>query len=195
MKHSFRNQAYAFGQAIGRMELYLKDGKTIAVRGRLIRDFSDITLDPEVQKMVDSIMARLDRDGLTTVLAHSSFHLNACRVGAKDEGGAVRMNETNLGDLVADGLLSIGKEMTDGKAAVALNIPAVPFGTAPPNNSISVTESFAVTFCQVPGQPLMDHGPIDCLPIFSSAQPPTDRMELSLSPLKDHLCIWYSMLK
>ena len=117
---TYINQAYAYGQAIGLMELYLKDGKAVAVRGRLVRDFSDITPDPEVQKMVDDIMARLDRDGFTTVLAHSSFHLNADRVSAKDEGGAVRMNETNLGDLVADGLLSIGKDMTDGKAEVAL---------------------------------------------------------------------------
>ena len=112
--NTFINQAYAYGQGIGLMSLYLKGGRVIAKSGYLYRNFTDwLEPDDEVQSMVDDIMGRLNRDGYNTVYITSDVYLNGSRASAENPGGAVRMDETNLGDLVADGILAIGREAFD----------------------------------------------------------------------------------
>ena len=113
---TFVNQASCWGGAIGLMELYIKDGKCIAKDGKNLspEEFrAEITPDPEVQSCVDACYARLDADGYTAVLAETPVFLNAERLSTNDPGGAVRANETNLGDLVADGMIWAGKQLRE----------------------------------------------------------------------------------
>ncbi|MCD8192540.1 MAG: 5'-nucleotidase C-terminal domain-containing protein [Oscillospiraceae bacterium] len=118
--NTYINQAYAYGEAIGLMELYICDGEIIAKSGELVTDFSDITPDAEVREYVDFVYNKLDEDGYMTILATSDVFLNAERSSANNVGGGVRLNETNLGDLVADGLLTIANELSDEGYDIAM---------------------------------------------------------------------------
>ena len=110
------NQASCWGGAIGLMELYIKDGKCIAKDCKNLspEEFgAQIEPDAEVQAVVDACYDRLDADGYTTTLCESLYFLNGERLSANDPGGACRANETNLGDLVADGMVWAGKQLRD----------------------------------------------------------------------------------
>lgn len=106
---TFVNQAQCFGYCIGVMYLYVKDGRVIARTGDVLTDMSGIDPDPDVQALVDLTLARAEED-LGTPIAYTPHFLNGERLSAGNEGGSVRGNETNLGDLMTDILLAACSE-------------------------------------------------------------------------------------
>ncbi len=103
------NQAESFGYCIGVMYLYVRDGEVIAMEGNVIKDMSDITPDADVQALVELAMARVEED-FGQPIAETPYFLNGERLAAGNEGGSVRGNETNLGDLVTDVILAAASE-------------------------------------------------------------------------------------
>jgi 2',3'-cyclic-nucleotide 2'-phosphodiesterase (5'-nucleotidase family) len=99
--NTYVNQAASFGTRIGVMYLYVSNGTVVAKEGEVIDDVSSITPDADVQALVDTAMAKVDSD-LGQTLAHTDYFLNGERQSAANEGGTVRGNETNLGDLMTD---------------------------------------------------------------------------------------------
>ena len=120
------NQASCKGEAIGVLYLYFKDGQVVAKDCENLVPNEDGTVDgvepdAEVQAAVDRCLNRLDEDGYTTVYATTEVFLNGERTSTGDVGGGVRANETNLGDLVADGILWTANQLyTVGEVSVAL---------------------------------------------------------------------------
>ena len=119
------NQASCKGEAIGVLYLYLKDGNVVAKDcENLVTDsegqWQGIVPDADVQAQVDRCYARLAADGYTTVYATSEYFLNGERISSGDVGGGVRANETNLGDLVADGILYTAQQLWDEPISIAL---------------------------------------------------------------------------
>ncbi len=113
------NQASCFGNAIGVMYLYMNDGEVVAKDCENFvpnedGSYTGIQPDADVQAAVDRCFAHLDADGYTTVYATTDYFLNGQRISAGDVGGGVRANETNLGDLVADGILWVAQKYWDG---------------------------------------------------------------------------------
>lgn len=113
------NQANCKGEAIGVMYLYLKDGVVVGKDCENLTPeedgtFAGIEPDADIQAKVDRCYGRLEADGYTTVYATTDVYLNGERIDAGDEGGGVRANETNLGDLVADGILYTAQKLWDG---------------------------------------------------------------------------------
>lgn len=103
------NQAESFGYCIGVMYLYVKDGEVLAVDGNVLRDMTDIPADEEVQALVDLALARVKED-FGKPVAETPYFLNAERMSSANEGGTVRGNETNLGDLMTDVILAACSE-------------------------------------------------------------------------------------
>ena len=117
------NQAHCFGDAIGLMELYLKDGKCVAKDCRVLTpEEYESTVEPDAaaQAAVDACYDRLYEDGYTNPLAVTPYFLNGERLSSGNEAGGPRANETNLGDLVADGLLWLGRQLREEPIDVAL---------------------------------------------------------------------------
>ena len=111
------NQANCKGEAIGLMELYLCDGEVVAMDcDNFTADEYETMVEPdeEVQALVDLCFDRLAADGYTTVYAETDYFLNGERLSSADVGGGVRANETNLGDLVADGILYTAQKVWEG---------------------------------------------------------------------------------
>ena len=105
------------------MELYIKDGKCVARDCRVLTpEEYENTVEPdaEVQAVVDACYDRLYADGYTTVLAETPYFLNGERLSSGNPAGGPRANETNLGDLVADGMLWAAQQVRDEAIAVAL---------------------------------------------------------------------------
>ena len=106
---TYVNQAESFGYCIGVMYLYVEDGDVIAVDGDVIRDMDDITPDAQVQELVDLALARVKED-FGKPIAHTDYFLNGERMSSGNEGGSVRGNETNLGDLMTDVIRAAASE-------------------------------------------------------------------------------------
>ena len=106
---TFVNQAQCFGYCIGVMYLYVKDGDVIAVDGDVITDMTGIEPDPDVQATVDLALARVKED-FGKPIAYTDVFLNGERLSSGNEGGTVRGNETNLGDLVTDVIRAAASE-------------------------------------------------------------------------------------
>ena len=116
------NQASCFGSAMGVLYLYLNDGEVVAKDCENIipnedGSFDGIEPDAEVQASVDRCFAHLEADGYTTVYTTTEHFLNGERISSGDVGGGVRANETNLGDLVADGILWVAQKYWTGEGA------------------------------------------------------------------------------
>lgn len=115
------NQASCKGQAIGILYLYLKDGQVIAKDCENLVPSDDgvngVVPDADIQAKVDRCYGHLAADGYTTVYATSEYFLNGERISSGDVGGGVRANETNLGDLVADGILWVAQKYWEGEGA------------------------------------------------------------------------------
>lgn len=115
------NQASCKGEAIGILYLYLKDGEVIAKDCENLVPADDgvngVIPDADIQAKVDRCYDHLDADGYTTVYATSEHFLNGERISSGDVGGGVRANETNLGDLVADGILWVAQKYWEGEGA------------------------------------------------------------------------------
>ena len=105
------NQAQCFGDCIGVMYLYLKDGKMIAADGNVLTDMEAIPADADIQEIVDNALAKVKED-FGKPIAHTDYFLNGERISAGNEGGTIRGNETNLGDLMTDVMLNALKEKT-----------------------------------------------------------------------------------
>ena len=99
--NTFINQAASFGTEIGIMYIYLNDGEVVAKDGEIISDFNDIQADKEVQELV-TIAEEITEADLGTIIGYTDYFLNGERQSAGNEGGSVRGNETNLGDLMTD---------------------------------------------------------------------------------------------
>ena len=112
------NQASCKGEAIGILYLYLKDGQVIAKDCENLVPADDgvngVVPDADIQAKVDRCYDHLAADGYTTVYATSEHFLNGERISSGDVGGGVRANETNLGDLVADGILWVAQKYWEG---------------------------------------------------------------------------------
>lgn len=108
-EHTYVNQAESFGACIGVMYLYIKDGEVIAANGEVIHDMSGITPDADVQALVDLATERVKED-FGKPIAHTDYYLNGERMSAGNEGGTVRGNETNLGDLMTDVIRAAASE-------------------------------------------------------------------------------------
>ena len=106
---TYVNQAESFGNCIGVVYLYLKDGSLLAVDGDVINDMEGIQPDADIQTLVDMAMARVKED-FGKSIAHTEYFLNGERLSSANEGGAVRGNETNLGDLMTDVMLAAASE-------------------------------------------------------------------------------------
>lgn len=118
------NQASCKGEAIGILYLYLKDGEVIAKDCENLVPTDDgvngVEPDAGVQAKVDRCFDHLAADGYTTVYATSEYFLNGERISSGDVGGGVRANETNLGDLVADGILWVAQQNWEDPIDIAL---------------------------------------------------------------------------
>ena len=106
---TYVNQAQSFGYCIGVVYLYVKDGEVVAAQGDVLNDMTGITADPEVQELVDRAEAKVKED-FGRPIAHTDYFLNGERMSAGNEGGTVRGNETNLGDLMTDVILAAASE-------------------------------------------------------------------------------------
>lgn len=140
------NQANCKGDAIGLMELYIKDGICIA------KDCENYTPDEykqfvqpdaSVQAVVDECYGRLAHDGYTTVLLASEYYLNGERLSAEDVGGGVRANETNLGDLVADGMIYAAQQEREEDISVSM-YPGVRVRASIPAGDITMIDIMSV---------------------------------------------------
>ena len=140
------NQANCKGEAIGLMELYINDGVCIA------KDCDNYTPDEykqfiepdaEVQAVVDQCYRRLADDGYTTVLVTSEHFLNGERLSSKDVGGGVRANETNLGDLVADGMIYAAQQTWDKDVQVSM-YPGVRIRSSIPAGDVTMIDIMSV---------------------------------------------------
>jgi 2',3'-cyclic-nucleotide 2'-phosphodiesterase (5'-nucleotidase family) len=143
------NQANCKGQAIGVMYLYLKDGQVIAKDCENIvpeddGTYAGIEPDAEVQAAVDRCYGRLADDGYTTVYATTDIFLNGERTGAGDVGGGVRANETNLGDLVADGILYTAQKLWDGDPISIALYPGFWVRASIPAGDITLVDALSV---------------------------------------------------
>lgn len=118
---TYVNQAQCFGYCIGVMYLYVKDCRVIARTGDVLTDMSGIEPDPDVQATVDMALARAEED-LGMSIAYTPYFLNGERLSAGNEGGSVRGNETNLGDLMMDVILAACSE----KMGVSYDFAAYP---------------------------------------------------------------------
>lgn len=77
--------------------------------------------DADVQAAVDRCYGRLAADGYTEVWATTEHYLNGDRISTGNPAGGVRANETNLGDLVADGILWVAQDLwTENDISIAL---------------------------------------------------------------------------
>ena len=106
---TFVNQAQCFGYCIGIMYLYVKDGSVIAKTGDVLTDLNGIEPDPDTLATVELALERVQED-YGSPIAYTAYFLNGERLSAGNEGGSVRGNETNLGDLMTDVLLSASSE-------------------------------------------------------------------------------------
>ena len=105
------NQAQCFGDCIGVMYLYVKDGEVIAIDANVLTDMEGIQPDAEIQALVDQAMAKVKED-FGKPIAYTEYFLNGERLSSGNEGGSIRGNETNLGDLFTDVLLAASEEKT-----------------------------------------------------------------------------------
>lgn len=143
------NQASCKGEAIGVMYLYLKDGAVIAKDcENIVPDeegvYPGITPDGEVQAAVDRCLSRLDADGYTQVWGTSEHFLNGERISSGDPGGGVRANETNLGDLVADGILYTARKLWDGDPVSIALYPGFWVRASIPAGDITLVDAMSV---------------------------------------------------
>ncbi len=114
------NQASCKGEAIGVLYLYLKDGRVVAKDCENLVPGEDgavegVLPDAQVQAAVDRCYDRLAADGYTEVWASTEYYLNGDRISTGNPAGGVRANETNLGDLVADGILWTAQQLWQGE--------------------------------------------------------------------------------
>ena len=143
------NQSVGSGESIGVMYLILKDGKLVAACGENILQREDgsflgIVPDEETMARVRRCYGRLSEDGYNTAYTSTEEFLNGERLSTGNEGGGVRANETNLGDLVADGLLWAAKQRWEGDSISSALCPGAMIGTSLRPGYITLADALAV---------------------------------------------------
>lgn len=108
--NTFINQAACYGGDVGAMIFVIKDGEVLDTFGELYgSDELSMTFEPDAatQELVDAALAQYAEDsGANDILGNSGdIFLSAERASSLLASGSVRMNETNLGDMVADAIL------------------------------------------------------------------------------------------
>ena len=143
------NQANCKGEAVGVMYLYLKDGRVIAKDCELVTSdengsWPGVQPDAETAEKVEHVYARLAADGYTQAHAVSEYYLNGDRISSGDVGGGVRANETNLGDLVADGILWTAQQYWDGDPVSIALYPGFWVRASIPAGDITLVDALSV---------------------------------------------------
>jgi 5'-nucleotidase/UDP-sugar diphosphatase len=93
-------QAYEYGEFIGRLDLDIENGEIALVTGTLIPVTEDVEEDSAIKQIVDEYAEKLD-ESLKQVIGTAVVPLNG-------EREAVRNEETNLGNLIADVMRDMG---------------------------------------------------------------------------------------
>ncbi len=92
---------------VGRLELYFDDeGEVVAWGGGLVPVTGEVREDPYVRRRIEQPVENFLSDLADTVVATSQVGLNGVRAD-------VRTRETNVGNLLADGLLATGAAQAD----------------------------------------------------------------------------------
>ena len=99
------NQASCKGECLGVMTFYLKDGKVVDKNARLImgEELTSYTPDGATKELVDAAFARLAEDTGDAYIV-SEYFQNGLRTSESSDGRSIRTDETNLGDMITDGL-------------------------------------------------------------------------------------------
>jgi len=105
-------QAWEYGKAIGRADLYYYQDELVAFSAELFPYTENIAEDQEMKKAVDAIVKKLG-PRLEEVLAVTEVPLDGERT-------KVRTQETNIGNFIADTLLERTKSIAGHEADVAL---------------------------------------------------------------------------
>ena len=126
-------QAYEYGEYVGRLDLDIEDGKIANYEAELIPVTEDIEEDSVIAEIVDEYTAKLDTK-LKEVIGIALTPLN----GKRED---IRNRETNLGDLIANVMRTMGKadiafanaggiraSIDEGEITVEEVITVLPFG-------------------------------------------------------------------
>ena len=142
------NQASCKGEAIGILYLYMKDGQVVAKDCENLVPTDDgvngVNPNADIQAKVDRCLDHLAADGYTTVYATSEHFLNGERISSGDVGGGVRANETNLGDLVADGILWVAQKYWEGDPIDIALYPGFWVRASVPAGDITLVDAMSV---------------------------------------------------
>jgi 5'-nucleotidase/UDP-sugar diphosphatase len=105
-------QDWEYGKSLGRADLYYYNNQLVAFSGGLAEYDEKVQADPEVEKMVQDIVKKID-EVMNVVIARSEVDLDGDR-------SLVRTRETNIGNFIADALLERTKSIPGKEADVAL---------------------------------------------------------------------------
>ncbi|MBR8660560.1 5'-nucleotidase C-terminal domain-containing protein [Brevibacillus sp. NL20B1] len=105
-------QDWEYGKSLGRADLYYLGKELVAFSGGLKEYDESVQADPEVEKLVQEIVSKID-EVMGVVIAKSEVDLDGDR-------SLVRKKETNVGNLVADIMLERTKAIKGHEADVAL---------------------------------------------------------------------------
>ncbi|WP_024984482.1 bifunctional metallophosphatase/5'-nucleotidase [Brevibacillus borstelensis] len=105
-------QDWEYGKSLGRADLYYLGKELVAFSGGLKAYDETVQADPEVEKMVQEIVKKID-EVMDVVIAKSEVDLDGDRA-------LVRKKETNVGNLIADIMLERTKSIPGHEADVAL---------------------------------------------------------------------------
>ncbi|MEJ8545760.1 bifunctional metallophosphatase/5'-nucleotidase [Brevibacillus borstelensis] len=105
-------QDWEYGKSLGRADLYYLGKELVAFSGGLKAYDETVQADPEVEKMVQEIVKKID-EVMEVVIAKSEVDLDGDRA-------LVRKKETNVGNLIADIMLERTKSIPGHEADVAL---------------------------------------------------------------------------
>lgn len=105
-------QDWEYGKSLGRADLYYLGKELVAFSGGLKEYDETVVADPEVDKMVQEIVKKID-SVMNVVIAKSEVPLDGDRT-------LVRAKETNVGNLITDIMLERTKSIKGHEADVAL---------------------------------------------------------------------------
>ncbi|MBD0378763.1 bifunctional metallophosphatase/5'-nucleotidase [Paenibacillus sedimenti] len=105
-------QDWEYGKSLGRADLYYLGNELVNFSGGLLEYDEKVQEDPEIAKMVKSIVADIDK-ALNVVIAKTDVDLDGDR-------NFVRKRETNLGNFITDTMIERSKKIDGYAADVAL---------------------------------------------------------------------------
>ncbi|MFD2369898.1 bifunctional metallophosphatase/5'-nucleotidase [Brevibacillus sp. GCM10020057] len=105
-------QDWEYGKSLGRADLYYLGEELVAFSGGLKEYDANVQADPEVDKLVKDVVAKID-SVMNVVIAKSEVPLDGDRT-------LVRSRETNVGNLIADIMLERTQSIKGHEADVAL---------------------------------------------------------------------------